>query len=236
MTERFAVVTPTGDRHQLFDICKKWVFRQSILPAQWLVVDDGTEPLDGATTAGLDYVRRVPQAGEPRHTLVLNMLEALQHIKYEKVVVIEDDDWYHPRYFETMLELLNHWDLTGLGRSIYYHFPNRLYRKLNNRRNASLCQTAFRSDVIPTLRAICQSTRSYTIDLMLWRQYKSLKKVLLNKPTLCVGMKGLPGRRGLASGHRTKSRGYREDPNYEFLERIIGNDLQIYVDLVRSSS
>ena len=154
----------------------------------------------------------------------------------KKVVVIEDDDWYHPCYFETMLELLDHNDLTGLGRFIYYHFPSRLYKQRNNRRHANLCQTAFRSDVIPTLRAICRSTRSYKIDLRLWSLYERSKKILFNRPTLCVGMKGLPGRRGFSSGHRAKKRGYREDPNYEFLERIIGNDLQIYVDLVRSSS
>jgi len=88
----FTAITLTGDRHLPFRLCYRWMLRQTILPSQWIVIDDGQSPLRWSEYAGSDYHRREPRHSDPDHTIKLNMLEALKHIKYDNVLIFEDDD------------------------------------------------------------------------------------------------------------------------------------------------
>ena len=56
------LITPTGDRHEAFALCEKWIGRQSYIgQIQWVVVDDGHEPTE--TTLGQEVLRPEPVEG-----------------------------------------------------------------------------------------------------------------------------------------------------------------------------
>ena len=44
MYEPFTIITPTGDRPDAFELCCKYVQRQTIKPVEWIVIDDGETP------------------------------------------------------------------------------------------------------------------------------------------------------------------------------------------------
>ena len=213
------LITPTGDRHAAFMLCEKYMERQTYAgELQWIVVDDGYEQTH--VTLDQDYIRRNP--GEPK-SLGNNLLAALQYVYFDKILVIEDDDWYSPNYVQYMDLLLNSYNMVGEGRSIYYNITNRKWRHLGNSRHASLCQTGFKSDCLDRFARIL-STKEKFYDIHLWRLSGS--KHLFFDKFLCVGMKGLPGRSGIGMGHRDFNGIY--DQNWEKLRELIGQDVEVY--------
>jgi hypothetical protein len=226
-------ITPTGDRPATFALCRKWLLRQSVVPAQWIVVDDGHEPLASRLTDGADYIRRNPQPGEGWKSLVLNLAAALERIRFDKVLIIEDDDWYHPDYVAMMSAALDDSVLVGQGKAIYYNFPGRMWYRYRNRRHASLSQTGFRGDAVEVLLDVLKTANSFRIDMRLWRRDVGGKRVLRGDPPLCLGMKGLPGRAGLAGGHRPTAK-YVHDPELAYIRNRMGEDVAAYEDLFRT--
>lgn len=65
--EGITIITPTGDRHEMFSLCAKWVSKQTVQPNQWIIVDDGKIPLCPPTMPFITYVRRVPKIDDPTH-------------------------------------------------------------------------------------------------------------------------------------------------------------------------
>ncbi|NOX54094.1 MAG: glycosyltransferase family 2 protein [Planctomycetes bacterium] len=54
-----------------------------------------------------------------------NLLAALQRVRHDKVVFVEDDDWYAPEYLAQMVRWLDQTDLVGETGARYYHLPTR---------------------------------------------------------------------------------------------------------------
>lgn len=221
MGNGITILTPTGDRQEAFDICKKYVERQTVKPGQWLVIDDGnirTEVPDWAT-----YVRREKSESDPKHTLPLQMLESFPYIDNDYIFIFEDDDWYAPNYIELMLPFLKEHELVGLGHTTYYHVKSG-YRRHANMGHASFCHTCFNCSIIGPLREVCEKTKVPTIDLQIWK-YNLDRKILRFKKQPSLGIKGLPGRKGT---YLHNGCGYTKDPNHKFLKDFIGEDYEIY--------
>jgi hypothetical protein len=241
--EAVTVITPTGGRPQAFTLCRRWMSRQTYRgTVQWLVVDDcdpptalpelekyGT-PFLNASGCEVQVIRPELRWQHGQNTLARNLLAVLDVIRFEKVVFVEDDDWYSADYLEFMSGLLDKHEIVGEAPARYYHVPSRLYRTLPNARHASLCQTGIRADIVPRMREICREPSGTFIDVRLWEG--APRAGLSDSPGHCVGMKGLPGRAGIGIGHRPEGRGadWKSDTDRAVLRSWLGNtDAEAYL-------
>jgi len=234
----YTIITPTGDRQQAFDICYKYVKRQTIQPKQWIIIDDGEKPTD--VKGEPFYVRRNRQASDPQHTLPVQMQQALLMVQTEYVIIIEDDDWYAPDYCEKVLELFNRGkkiSLVGQADTIYYNVKTRRYFIHDNTLHTAWCQTAFKTAIIPSILQIChQCIRSkFTyVDLRCWRNLRCNKYILKDQPPMNIGMKAMPGRGGSVSGHyNSHDKRFIDDKDMTQLKSWMAEDYKNYEEFYK---
>jgi cellulose synthase/poly-beta-1,6-N-acetylglucosamine synthase-like glycosyltransferase len=240
-----AAITLTGDREEAFGLCRRWMENQTVQPYTWIVVDDGKTKMKSVPKNCL-YIRREPQTSDPKHTLILNMKEALKVLDAEYIVIMEDDEYYAPDYISQMLNRLIRYEITGIGRSKYYHLQGGFIRHMNLN-HASLAQTAFRKSLLPEFKTLLNGDSF--LDLRMWEIFNGKDTPLCNAFNLqeksritkdgrgiifddagnCfyVGIKGMVGRTGIGgSGH--KFSGYTLDKNFVKLKEWLGDDFKHY--------
>lgn len=215
-----SLVTCTGDRPECFARCERWMARQTTCMGrvfwQWVVVDDGMSPT--IPTSHQQYIRRKP-GDNPAESFKNNLRAALDAVIGEFIFIIEDDDWYAPNHIERLLVPLMDYELVGEANAKYYHVGERKSRLMGNREWASLCQTAFRRSLIPTVLANLDTP---FVDRRLWSRVQS--RYLFAESETCVGLKGQPGRQGIGCGHRPRGPQWKGDPHGETLREWIGDD------------
>lgn len=230
------LITPTGGRPYAFSLCCKWVERMVThygKEVQWIVTDDVYPPTEIPSWAEVLRIKPYWKPKQPNqdadNTQARNMLSALSITAGDKIVVIEDDDWYREDYLSLMVSRLESSgkSLVGCIPARYYHIPERTWMVCPNRIHASLCCTAFRSEVVPSLRRLCQQKEKW-LDVSLFRVFRSFSALFPEDHPSCIGVKGLPGRPGIGIGHQARAYGYRKDPDLSLLRQWIGNDLQYY--------
>jgi hypothetical protein len=231
------VITPTGGRPEAMDLCIKYFNQQTERPNEWLVPYDlhpvATQPFPGIT----NLMERDILPKEPKHTLPRNLLFALCTIGQEartrdtKIVMMEDDEWYHPDYLKTMFAALDESQIVGLSPSVYYKLYLNAFRDCNNLTHASLCATGFTGDLIPQIIRICMQDDPL-IDLMIWRRIQATKKLVtqIKGHFLNIGIKGMPGRKGTTTGWNDSLAGYTIDMKRYWLEEQIGEDAKLYAN------
>lgn len=225
---KVTAITATGDRGEAFHLCQLYVSRQTRKPDQWIIVDDGRQPLKFSAPFPCQTVllRRRP---EPGMTLGAQLRAALPSVTGDLVVFMEDDDWYSQDYLYVMGRVAEEVPATviGVDADIYYNLRNRTMRHFGpGRQHASLCQTAIRW---PAGRErLERAVEADVIDVSLWRGLSPGDGHRFRvEPPLVVGIKGMPGRPGHGIGHR--SRGPVRDHDLGELERLIGReDLDLY--------
>jgi len=252
-------ITPTGDRPLAMSLCERWMIHQTVKPDQWLVVDDGTVPF--VPTVPMEYVRREPRAGDPKHMLAIKLQKAIPLIKGDKILVIEDDEYYAPTYIEEMLKHLNGGKLVGIRQNRYYHVPTGGYYQMHNMGHASLAETGFSDALLPTFKRVVD-TGIFTdyLDIRLWRtarqsypwNFKFGSRVLTTRGRrgmsqlvnndiflfsdsehpLYVGIKGLPGRAGIGMGHNPAMYAARDTADRRVLKQWMPQDYQVYLDAI----
>lgn len=200
------LITPTGDRHEMFQLCERWMRRQTFSGSvQWIVVDDGQYPTE--CSAGQQYIR-VKRSRHPtaitmkNHTLGDNLQRALPLVESDKVLVIEDDDYYGPHYLETYFRWLDQAPLAGEAGSKYYRLDNRTWQHFDTppfRVMAALARTGFRRELFPLVERCCSGDSQ--VDARIWKRHQGPKH--LQQPSISglhVSIKGGPGRRGHTHG------------------------------------
>ena len=235
------VVTPTGDRPYPFSLCCEYMQRQTMRPHQWIIMDDGNETMDLLNErfhalqqlqkiTNVQHISRKRGKKEKGHSLRHQIVAALRYVEHEYVIFVEDDDWYHPRYLEEMLMMGSGKGeplLFGQGVGAYYHIPTRSHYHYSNRDRASLCQTGFHFSIRDLVQDACLDSMTPFVDMRLWRRVRS-KFLSFEKPLLCVGMKGLPGRPGTTMGWKRPDV-FDADPNcYELMKLITREDVERY--------
>jgi hypothetical protein len=265
---------------------------QTVQPNQWIVVDDGKEPIK--IRREFEYHRREPTPKDFAHTLCQNLPIALNTVRNEKIIIMEDDDWYSSIYIEYMNNLLKDTDLVGFSNLIFYYPSIGSYMIKDAAKRPALAQTAFRNIIIPVLLEICtKASKEYDlcgkglVDAKLWADplnvFKKEEKVKLTsslktgngkiiplgtvfsnpipngilkrarrgqgakiihdkipavarKSTvrceefITIGMKGMPGRKGLTSHHNIDNKKYKEDEGHNLLKSIIKKDIEFYLE------
>jgi len=227
-------ITPTGDRPLPLALCRRWMRMQTVQPDQWIIVDDGKKPAEPFPEA--DYIRRNPQPGEPPFTLNLNLKAAVPYIKGGKILIIEDDEYYAPKYVETMAQELDDFEVAGIQQSKYYHLATGGYVQIGNVAHASLAQTGFRSSFLPTFKRALAAEQTTYLDMRLWKAATAENRghLFIDTPdSLYVGMKGLQGRHGIGRGHDPKMYGANFDIERNILKKWIPKDYKVYVDIAQ---
>ena len=225
-------ITCTGDRQVAFDLCQRWMNHQTVKPDQWIIIDDGKVPTEvwdlPWTPKQVDYVRREPKSNDPAHTLILNLKEALPKVKGDKIMFIEDDEYYAPTYIEEMSKRLEDHELVGICQSKYYHIAVAKWFRDNNKDQASLAQTAFRKSMLKFVTTSLKGNQF--VDLRIWT-YSGKKSLFVDEPSLYCGIKGLPGRPGIGQGHDVTMQGYKTDIGLNMIKAWIPGNYQYYLSL-----
>ena len=249
MKEEIALLTATGDREVAFELCIKWMSEQDYQgDIHWIIVDDGftkaTENVLDRTVFDkrfrVSILKRAQGSDEagPR-SMAQNILVGCSEIKEEKILIIEDDDYYHPFYIRDMVNRLTEHELTGTIWQNYYYLPDMTYRTYKNRGSA-LCSTGFRRNLIFLLQA--SAHRSFKknlkgLDAYFWEraiesgyEYEIFDNT---KKHLMIGMKGLPGRRGIGIGHHKRQHSkWMSDPAGEVLHLWVGDTAaELYIKI-----
>lgn len=226
-----SLLTCTGARPQAFAICEKLIKNQTYKgPIQWLCVDDyNLSPT--RFTMGQEIVKPEMQWTPEVNTHRMNMRVLLQRVKGDVIIISEDDDWYSPNYIEDMLKLLEHSDMAGLSNSKYYHM-NGGFKYLNNFTHASLAHTVFGKKSFPLLYRAVESGMFY-FDIEVWKYAHAakLKTTLVSNTLLGIGIKGMPGRKGLTPSHALV--GYHADPDYKVFQEWLGADWVHYKEYLK---
>ena len=217
-------MTCTGGRPEAFALCERWMARQTIPWQQWIVVDDCLP----ATPTMLCQERIEPRpAWQPGQvTLGRNLKAALERVTGDAVAVIEDDDWYGPMYLAELSKDLDEAPLVGEGLARYYNVRERGYIEHVNARHASLCSTMWRHEQItPHVINVIENSREPFYDLAIWRTTDDFVLTLTGRDI--IGIKGMPGRGGIGSGH---NRGSCRNPDHDLtkLREWIGDDADFY--------
>lgn len=237
MKLRITVITPTGDRPLAFSLLKKWMQGQTVKPDQWIVIDDGKISLDIMDSGEMLYVRRQPKADDPKHTLALNLRTAFPLVTGDRILIMEDDEYYAPEYIETMVRALETHLVAGIKNAKYYHLPTGGFYQNHNDRHASLAETAFRAAILPDISEIIAESDDPFIDIKIWKRFYSMGKLFedTDRP-LYLGIKGLPGRPGIGGGHKeTLYRGKHDSPDREILRRYCPKDFGIYLEALSTA-
>lgn len=190
------LLTPTRDRPLAFSFCERWMARQTYAgDVCWLVVDDGQSPV--SPSMGQTHLC-IPYRARRKSTLADNLLSASPIVScYEKVIVIEDDDWYAPNYVETILKWLYLSHLVGIKHARYYNLKSLHFFENENEVHSSLCTTAFRRRVTPRFVSVvkkCSATQDPFVDMALWNDpHTDEKRALYAASDLSCGLKSWPG-------------------------------------------
>jgi glycosyltransferase involved in cell wall biosynthesis len=227
-------ITTTGYRPQAFALCEKYMARQTYKgEVQWIVVDDGSDSNPTKCTMGQQYVRGPKQWKPGINTQRYSLDAAIPLVKGDYVLIIEDDEWWHPTYVETYVDFLKYADLIGEGEATYYSLKVKGFKEMNNYTHASLCQTGFNKKYLPVFERAVGSAEKF-IDIVLWNLARANrhKYMFFHGLKLCVGMKGLPGRDGIGYGHTNTSE-FIKDSNWVKLIELVGkDDAQAYIKMV----
>ncbi len=246
MQEKITLITPTGDRPLAFDLSVKWITQQTQRIDQWVIVDDGKNPMPNGNLRGFDYVRRDPLPDDPLHTLGRNIQAALPFVTGTKILMIEDDEYYAPTYIEEMSRRLDQYQIVGIGRARYYNLQYQKWYRDENFWHASLAQTGFRVEFFDRIKHLFDD--EIYIDVRIWETENLSRFSFVGKeritdrgngivfddgddnPLYC-GIKGLPGRKGMGIGH-TDFAGLHPDSGNQMLKKWIPEDYKEYLKLI----
>lgn len=207
----FCTITPDrGDRKPFMDFCRHQISRMTLKPDKSYFIE--YPPIDNRK----DLVPRIQKG-----------IEMAKADGFDKVYILESDDWYPPYYFELMDFDT---DFVGCDRSLYYNISNRTYEYLHHPSHSSLYCTGFRISALKDFR--WPENQAIFLDLKLWRHAKrTYKKVSLHQDTVGVSIKHGVGVTG-GSGHRRTLK--HHDPNLDFLRSKIYNTDKEAFDFYKS--
>jgi len=198
------LLTATGMRPEAWAICERLMMAQTFTgPVRWIIVDDGETP-QPITFRRENWIINLicpePVWQPGQNTQARNLMAGLERVRdYERLVIIEDDDFYGPEYLADVDNWLKTADLVGEPMARYFNVATGTGKQLQNNTHCSLCSTAVKGPGLVAFRQAVAKHKKF-IDLELWRTFRG-KKIISNTRHV-VGIKGLPGRGGIGCGHR----------------------------------
>lgn len=234
--------TATADQPIGMKLLESYLKRQTLFGRLlWIVSDDGDEPCHLKDTAPpwCMYIRRKRETDiEPAESMRQNMETILRVIPRgaRYIAWFEHDDWYRKDHLEKSIEELDrsNSEATGDPWQRYYCVRRRIWALYRNK-GSCFCQTVHRPSLLKYVdEAIELSRKNKSIggDFRFWKLIakEGPEVYSLQDFQTVVGIKGLPGRRGLGVGHQDGFSG-ESDPNMIQLQHWIGMDVRNYSEL-----
>ena len=223
------LLTATGCRPEAWHICQRLMERQTYQgEVHWIIVDDGEiqQPIDFHRPGWVvSIIMPTPKWKAGDNTQARNLAEGLRMVgDKDRLVVIEDDDSYHPDWLSTVDRWLDKADLVGEKRARYYNTKTKRYRQLQNEQHASLCCTAMKGEAIKEFAKHLKPGVQF-IDMNLWKRFGGSRALYDSK--MVVGIKGLPGRSGIGMGHKIDFQGH-VDQDGSILRQWTGTNADLY--------
>lgn len=202
----FGVIIPDrGDRPAFMDNCLRMMKAQTQQPDLIKIIGFKS------TDAKCDITKR--------YRMGYDLLRD-QHL--DVVFFIENDDWYSPVYFETMI--LN-WIIKGAPQifgtnfTIYYHLKLKAWHRMEHDERASAMNTMIKPDLTFNW---CADDYAYT-DQHLWQEFK---QGIAYEPQMLISI-GMKHGIGMCGGafHTDRFKRYvNEDPDMLWLKRKIDKE------------
>lgn len=239
---KITVITPTADQPTGMRLLLEYMQRQTMPPGQWIVADDGDERADilvAGVPLGTEQIcrRRIPGLSGAQ-SLCGNLLAAIPHVIGDVIIFMEHDDHYAPTHIETMYrQLAGGAALAGDPKQRYYNVSVRAWRDFDNR-GASLCQTGMTRAMLPQLESVartCYAGQNIGVDFRLWHSVDK-SRWSLERTNTVLGIKGLPGRKGLGVGHRPTGPLWTQDRDLAYLRAMIGADAEKYAPFMSDTA
>lgn len=239
-----ALITPTGNRSKQIALCAKWMRRQTYQgDVLWIIVDDAIPSTtdfilpDFKKNWEIKKVYPRPEWVPGDNTQSRNIQAGLnvvkEHPEVTSIYIIEDDDYYFPTYLEEMERRLVGVLAAAEVDTVYFNVKtiNPIYNK--NRKHGSLFQTAFKPALIPVLENILYNHPKF-IDMQFWSKIQFMRiNLFKTEKILSLGVKGLPGRPGIGSGHVQRytnvPTGDIKAEKIKVLKALIGLDYLLYL-------
>jgi hypothetical protein len=223
------LLTATGCRPDAWNTCQRLMERQTYQgEVHWIIVDDGEiqQPIDfGRPGWVVSIIMPTPKWKQGDNTQARNLAEGLRMVgDKDRLVIIEDDDSYHPNWLATVDYWLDTADLVGEKMARYYNVRTKKYRQLRNDMHASLCCTAMKGEAIKTFAKELKPNVQF-IDLNLWKRFNGSRALYDSK--MVVGIKGTPGRGGIGMGHKNDFQG-SIDLDGSILRQWTGTNADLY--------
>lgn len=245
---KISLITATGGRKYAFELCEKYISKQTYKNIQWIVVDDGESPTK--TNFNQEYIRSDIIWKSGINTQAYNLLLGLKQVKNNILFFIEDDDWYHPNYIENFLNFITtkkDTHIIGEENSLNYNILTKEYFLYEMKYMTSLYKTCITKEVYPFLEKVLiychennikHNNKHVYIDQILWRN-KDCNKDLIKNKNLAINIKNMPGRKGVSNHLDTYKNHLKylnsslagKDDNFNFLKSIISNDYKNYINL-----
>lgn len=235
-----ALITPTGGRPKQIRLCAEWMKKQTYKgEVLWVLVDDvapiTTDFINDDFKENWKIVRLFPRPRweEGQNTQKRNLLVGVREVeKYDNVqsvFIIEDDDYYFPYYLEKMVQKLGRYSVAGQVKTLYFNIIDGVLKRHKNTHHSSLFQTAFKIDQLPVFKNVLLSDIDVFIDIHFWNSVGHKRINLFNSTDLSIGIKGLPGRKGIGIGHKVKRNKLEKSQIIQELQSLIGDDYLNYI-------
>jgi hypothetical protein len=207
------IICDKGDRPLFLSKCFQYLERQTFQSYTVRLVND-TMPESFRDKVDITYRYHI------------GFKDLFENQKCDVVIVMENDDWYSPKYLQTMLtewEKAGKPDVFGIDRSLYYHISGKF----------SLFKHPGRSSMNSTLvtRKVLEHKFDYSdpyLDYRIWTNPKFTRKTFTPNGLLVIGIKhGLTQVAG--AGHGKDWIKYQHsDTGLKQLEKWIGQDAAFY--------
>lgn len=200
-----------------------------------------------AQTLQPTHIELVNQKGDwstPDITLRYRMgYDWCRNKNFDLIAFIENDDWYHPEYFEEMIkawDAANRPDIFGTNYTIWYHLA---YKKWYTYTHIHRCM-AMSTFIKPDLNFRWPANSDPFTDVWLWNEFrkkqpggKNFTWAICTPPKhLCMGMKhgiGLCGTKNHTDPQRA-ARFKHDDADFAFLKETMAADteaIEFYINL-----
>jgi hypothetical protein len=204
-----ALTITRGDRPQFLQMNERMVEYQTVQPDYHVTV--GFKPKDNNNDVAQRYIQ--------------GFGDCCLNLNSDLVIVFEDDDYYSPKYIETMVKL---WENAGkpscLGydNTWYYHLGLKKYVNLQHPGRASMFNSIFTKDV---MKCRFGDLSDPFLDIRLWKQLKGYTHS--DKSPICIGIKHGVGMTA-GAGHKKNFRYKYEDEQGLWLQRQTNNFYEAY--------
>lgn len=204
------LLTPDrGDRKALLNHCK------------WQV-DRFTTSIGGHLI--INYTPEKPNQKDIKERVWSGYKEALS-LGVDWIVIIENDDWYHPEYLHSVLRVADKSDFIGCEYSYYYNLVNKTWDKISHKGRSSLYTTAFRVEAMKNFA--WHRAHDVFLDQNIWHYAKRFRRTFIE-----AGAIGIKHGIGLTGGMGHQMVMQNRDPDMKWLEaRIDKESMEFYKSL-----